>query len=272
MPIQKRNRLTRRTGRVEVSDTHSNGIRCVDPSVGERILDLTSSSGPGPDHDLLAAHLEICAHCRMTLDLEQSIAQGLRDGSLVAAEQVHRFPTWARSAAGAFSIAALAASLILMVFLPPVPGGPVIAPRGTTSEFLRPVEGEVVSVRGLKLTWTPIPGARSYRVRIEETGTEEGARWTGTTSESFLEITADGLATEKARYRAVLATVPDDLLGRGDISVAFRTGNFAEVAWYRMTHAKLPVRVLLGVGLLAGLVLLPGKRLGRGKNYERVRL
>lgn len=53
-------------------------LECVDTAVGDRVLEATR---PGLDSDmrqLVEAHLEVCAFCRQTVDLEQRIAGAVR--------------------------------------------------------------------------------------------------------------------------------------------------------------------------------------------------
>lgn len=233
-----------------MDDLYKSGLACVDPGVGERILNLATPALDPSERELLEAHKEVCAFCRLALDLQLRLGNGIRDGSLniesTAASRPVRRPDWLSWAAGT----AIAASLVLMFVLPPRPVGSPLTLRGTNqTRFLRPVEGEVVRTGELALSWTAVPGADEYRVQV--TGIHGGSTWTGVSDAAELDIPEDAVPANDETYRVILSTVPEDLLPPGGASVSFRTGGGLAVASHRARQAQ-PVTYLF---TLSGLAL-----------------
>lgn len=234
-----------------MDDQLYSGLECVDTRVGERILDLVSPGLDVDERELLEAHKEVCAFCRLALDLHRELENGIRNGSLeIGASAVAR-PVrrndWTRWAAGT----AMAAGLVLMFMLPPRPVGPSLVLRGVNqTQFLRPAEGEVVRTGDLALSWTEVPGCDGYRVQV--TGIHTGSTWTGVSDEAHLVIPKDAVSTNEETYRVILSTVPEDLLSPGGASVSFRTGGALAVASHRARKAQ-PVSYLFA---LSGLALM----------------
>ncbi len=242
-----------------MNDRIDQGLACVDPKVGERILELALPT-PVADTDerrLLTAHAEVCAYCRLTLDLHRSLAEGLADGSLTSASARVRNQTRIRDWTGWAAVAAIAASLACLLLLPPRAVGPSLVLRGGPDEsrFLRPVEGEVVGGSGLNISWTAMPGADSYRIRL--TGGPDDFAWTAETSQAHLVIPASADLPPGETFRVLLSTVPADLMPPGGISVSFRTGGTAAVASHRIRQAQPIVFLLafagLGCAMIAGV-------------------
>ena len=227
------------------------GLACVDTGVGERILDLASPTLDPDERELLEAHKEVCAFCRLALDLHLKLGNGIRDGSLKietsAVSKPVRRHDWMGWAAGT----AIAASLVLMFVLPPRPvGSPLVLRGANKAQFLRPAEGEVVRKGALALSWTEVPGADGYRVQV--TGTYTGSTWTGISDEAHLVIPKDAVPANEETYRVILSTVPEDLLPPGSVSVSFQTGGALAVASHRARKAQ-PVSYLFA---LSGLALM----------------
>ena len=232
-----------------MDDQLNNQLECVDTSVGERILELESSTLDADERILLEAHRDVCSFCRLTLDLHHRLGSGIRDGSL----EVNKFNdlkiVQQRKWTGWTAAVAIAASLVLVMVLPPRPVGPTLVERGTDdAQFLQPVEGEVVRDGELTLAWTDVPGADSYRVQI--TGLNEGFTWQGTSDELQLVVPQIAGLTSNETYRVLLSTVPADLLPPGGTSVSFRTGGFFAVASHRVRRAQ-PVSYMLALSGLA---------------------
>lgn len=239
-----------------MDDQLKSGLECVDIRVGERILDLASPALEVKERELLEAHKEICAFCRLALDLHVKLESGIRDGSFQIATSAVSKPVrrhdWLGWAAGA----AMAASLVLMFVLPPRPAGSPLVLRGVNkTQFLRPAEGEVVRTGDLALSWTEVPGSDGYRVQVN--GINTGSTWTGLTDEAHLVIPKAAVATNKETYRVLLSTVPEDLLPPGGASVSFQTGGALAVASHRARKAQ-PVSYLFalsGLGLMIASVV-----------------
>lgn len=234
-------------------------LDCVEPSVGDRILELLDENLGAEDRRLLEAHRHVCAQCRLVLDLERGFAEALGEPSLDSDGPRVVGVIGRRVWAGWAAVAAIAASLVLMFGLPPRPVGSTVASRGSEQVgFVAPVEGEVVAADGFRLRWRPVQGAASYRVRIG--GLEEGTLWTGTSSRPELAVPAEVELTEGAEYRALLSTVPEDLLPAGGRSVTFRTGSRREILTHRASHARPVAYVLALTALALGVFFAFGRR------------
>lgn len=237
----------------------------MDDAVGKRILDLASPALEADERDFLEAHLAVCAYCRLALDLHAKLGEGIRDGSLNAeahpmARRVAR-PNWFGWGAGA----AVAAGLILMFALPPRPTGTTLVLRGPDkTRFLRPVEGEVVRKGSLALRWTEVPGADGYRVQV--TGLNGGSTWTGTAEEASLVLPGDAIPAGEETYRAILSTVPEDLLPPGSASVSFKTGGLLAVASHQAQRAQLVSYVFALAGLTLAIAAFYRRRSGSLQN------
>jgi hypothetical protein len=246
-----------------MSERVESGFECVDVRVGERILDFETRKLQDGERDLLTAHLEVCAHCQLTLDLNRRLAEGIRQGTLLADAEVRRVPGWWRHPARWMSAAALAASLVFLAILPPQPVGPSMTLRGEDGPgFIRPVEGEVVGFENLAINWSAVPGAESYSIRLDDTTADgpHGGGWTHSTTEPTVVIPPGVLREEDSNYRVLLSTVPADLIPPGGISVTFRTGSLKAVAGHRARHGQ-PIAYLVSLaGLMLGAVSLIGKR------------
>ncbi len=227
---------------------------CVQPELGDQIgqLDVT---GLAPDiRRRLQAHLAVCDSCRLTRSVARVLQEAAQDGS-PALEAATMAGDWRRPAylvwAGSL---ALAASLALVLLLPPgrLPGTLV---RGAGEPaFVRPVEGEVVWSTTPQLAWRPVPGATSYRISV--TGIDNPYRWQGESRTAALTLPPDHALRRGERVRAVVQTVPADLLPLGALSVTFRHEGLAAYLPYRLGVAPRASWVLGGAGLLSLLLAL----------------
>jgi len=236
--------------KTENADT---SYQCVDPAVGAEIWQLDS---PALDADLrrkLQAHVSICHACRMGRDLDVHARQLVRDGDIETDAAAPAAPAASGVArvAGYAAALALAASLAGALFLPPRPINMDIAIRGDSeTRFTSPVEGEVVTTDGCRLSWTEVPGATSYEVRITD---RDGAfAWTGQSTDPQLDLPDDITLEDGTGYRALLSTQPADLLPPGRTSVAFEGGSVWDAARHRVQGAR---QWVYGVGV-GGLALL----------------
>ncbi|MBU0742046.1 hypothetical protein KKG45_08825 [bacterium] len=226
---------------------------CVDPNVGEEIWRLDIPNLDAVLRRELEAHVLVCHACRLHRDLDACARRLVRDGEidLGATPAAASWSSGLARAAGIAATLAIVASLVGVLFLPPRPVGADMAVRGEVeARFTRPVEGQVVPAGACCLSWTEVPGATRYEVRI--TDRDGDFTWTGTTDRNRIDLPEDAGLTEGAAYKAVLSARPVDLLPPGRTSVAFRSGTSFEVAAHRLRWAQ---RWIHGLGL-AGLFLL----------------
>ena len=232
-----------------MDDQINSGLECVDAKIGERILNLESPALDADERELLEAHKEVCAFCRLALDLHLKLGVGIRDGSLEVDTSAVLKPARRHDWMGWAAATAIAASLVLMFVLPPRPvGSPLVVRGANKTRFLRPVEGEVVRAGDLELGWTEVPGADAYRVQV--TGLHGGSTWTGISDEAHLVVPEGAVPAGEETYRVLLSTVPDDLLPPGGASVSFRTGGSLAMASHRVRKAQ-PVSYLFALSGLA---------------------
>jgi len=236
-----------------MQEHQESGLECVDPVVGERILDLSAPALDSAERTLLEAHADVCAACRLTLDLHQELRSRARSESGTTGG---RRPGSRPGATGWAAVAALAAGLALAAILPPRPVGPRIDGRGDdTPQVLRPVEGEVVSAGDVAVRWTPVPGADRYRVRA--TDPEGATTWTGTTVATDIRLPAEASSHET---RILVTAEPQDIIPPGVMSVSYRTGGAWDVLRHRLLHSgALPQALGLG-GVLLGLAAILRRR------------
>lgn len=241
-----------------MNDQRDRGLECVDPDIGNRILNLAQPTIDADERGLLEAHADVCAFCRLTLDLHHRLGEGIRDGTLANDNSGVPAPGRRRGWTGWTAIAAMAASLVCLIILPPRPVGPGIAGRGPNeTRFLRPVEGEVVGGGDLTIAWTQVPDADTYRIRV--TNVRNGTTWTESTKESRLVIPADTDLIQGETFRVLLSTVPADLLPPGGASVTFRTGGHLAVVSHRARRAQPVTYVLALAGLALATLFVTGR-------------
>jgi hypothetical protein len=117
-----------------------------------------------------------------------------------------------------------------------------------------------VSKGELALSWTEVPGADGYRVQV--TGLNTGSTWTGTADEARLVLPEDAVPAGDETYRAILATVPEDLLPPGGASVSFKTGGPLAIASHRAQKAQLVSYIFALSGLILAIVAGYSRRSG----------
>lgn len=226
---------------------------CVDPGVGDEIWRLDVPTINADLQRKLEAHVAVCHACRLHRDLDACARHLVRDGELhqgAAPPAAPRISGVAR-AAGVAATLAIAASLAGVLLLPPRPVDTDLAVRGSgEARFTRPVEGQVVPAGACRLSWTEVPGATAYEVRV--TDRDGGFSWTGATDQTRIDLPEDAGLTGGTAYKAVLSARPVDLLPPGRTSVAFQSGTVVEAAVHRLRWAR---RWIHGLGL-AGLILV----------------
>ncbi len=233
---------------------------CIDPAMGNCLWELEVDETTEERSQQLQAHLQLCDACRLDQALNTRLEQGLQAGALVLPPAPKRI-WWQRSSVQASAGSALiAACLALLMLLPPAPSGDFVHLRGAHDDphFIRPVEGEMVIAENTLLTWQPVDGATSYRITLSDVASD--FNWVGTTSNTQIQLPP--LNEDPQTLRAVLATVPADLVAPGRISVCFNTGNWAQMVQDRMLKAPLWMLLFIVSGvLLLGLSLFSRQRL-----------
>ncbi len=236
-----------------------NGFECVEPALGDEMWRLEA---PALDVSLgrrLENHLMICDACRLRRAMELRVASGLADATLELprsgrAGRVRPLTIRALAWGGGLAVAA---SLILMLLLPPQArdGGRLVRSVDET-QFLRPVEGEVVNGVRPRLSWAAIPGATNYRLTVSEVGGDH--EWRGETTSCSLVVPAFAELPSSRAFRAFLEPVPADLAQPGGISVSFRTGDLSEFLVYRLAASSMVLRLLAlgGMFMLLNFIVL----------------
>ncbi len=230
---------------------------CIDPSLGQCLGELDLAETSEKRVAQLQAHLDLCEGCRLDRALTQRLERGLHEGELQLPNQSRQVIAprpwyWRPAALVATGSTLLAACLALLVFLPPLPTGDDIHVRGGHDQagFLRPVEGEVVVPGAATISWSPIEGATRYQIVL--TDIQGDIAWQESTTQTEVKLPTLASEVDGGILRAVLATVPSDLLSPGQVSVSFKTGSKIQVAQDRLAKAPL----WLGLLGLAGLVML----------------
>ncbi|MEN8005842.1 MAG: hypothetical protein ABFS42_02460 [Candidatus Krumholzibacteriota bacterium] len=236
------------------------GYECLEPEIGKNLWRLDLPELAADERRLLADHVGICDACRLQRDLESKIGRGLADGSLLLPADLAGCTAPSRGSGwmsgwrslGSVGAVAVAASLALAFILPPVPRDQGLVSRsGAEPGFIRPVEGEVVSPKPLRIIWDSIPGATSYELWVEDL--DRKFQWRAETHDNFLTMPADIRIPNPADFRIMLTPVPGDLAPPGGVNVSFRTAGFGDFVRYRLTAAARPPRLLFIGGLAAVL-------------------
>ncbi len=249
----------------ENTNPNGDGFACVDPEWGEQLWRFEEPNLETRVRKGLEDHLFICDACQLTRASEVALGAAIKSGrvqAIPAAPTRLRPVPWLQWG----GVAAMAASLALMVILPPT-GRQVGGMRRGDSpvpHFQRPVEGEVLRTGAPELTWSAIPGASSYQVQISEVGGPY--QWSTATDDPMAQIPADQPLPEDGIFRGVVQPVPADLVGIADVSVAFSRAGWREFAVYRAGATPVWLR-LLGLLGLTGLVM--GLGLQRRQNAIR---
>lgn len=223
----------------------SGPYQCVQPEIGDQIWRLDRAETPSDLRLRLKNHLAVCDSCRLTLAVQERVQRGAQDHSLAVKTARNRAAGW--TWAGGL---ALAASLALVLLIPPRQTGRLLVRGADSPGFIRPVEGEILHHEAPRLKWTPVAGATAYRIEI--TSSDQKYHWTARTKQPAVRIPRDQPLPQDEDLLAMVQTVPEDLVSLGAISVHFRrekTGGFLN---YRLKAAPSAVKILglLGLGLL----------------------
>lgn len=233
------------------TENHANSSwECIDPAVGSCLWELEVGETTRQRSEQLQAHLELCDACQLDVALKNRLEKDLEEGALIL-PPVSGARWWQQSAAQAsVGSALIAACLALLIILPPAPSGDFVHLRGTADDphFIRPVEGEVVVPAGAVVSWLPVDGATSYQVTLTDVAGD--FKWVGSTRNTQIEL--PDIAQDQQTMRAVLTTIPADLVSPGRVSVSFSTGSRIQLAQYRISKAPVWMNFLW----VSGLVLL----------------
>lgn len=243
----------------EIESDVNSTWECIDPVVGRCIWELEVEETTDERAKQLRAHMQLCDACRLDGALEARLEKGLSEGQLVLPGS--RVPIWWQrpSLQATAGTALIAACLTLLMLMPPAPTGDFVRLRGMADDphFIRPVEGELVVASTTELTWQPIDGATSYQVILTDVAGD--FQWVGSTKDTRMELPV--LDQDQQTLRAVLSTVPADLVSPGRVSVSFSTGSWAQMAQDRMLKAPWWATLcLMGGVLLLGLSLFSKQR------------
>jgi uncharacterized membrane protein YtjA (UPF0391 family) len=257
------------------------GFECVEPELGEQVwrlqgspaADVAATGAPlAPElRTRLLEHVRICDACRLRLAFGRQVAAGLASGRLHLPRSAASVP--GRRAVRLFAwagVAAAAAGLAMLLLMPPLPVDAGRLERGDgRPQFLRPVEGEVLSDLTPTLSWRPVAGATAYRLVVRQVG--GSYRFETATGAVSAAIPAATPLPRGADLRAVVEPVPADLAAPGEITVAFRTGSAGQALLHRVSASGTGPRVAGALALVLLLASLLTGRLARaGARQARV--
>lgn len=234
-----------------IQGPHS-AYECVEPELGEL---LWRRLDPDLESDLrsrLEDHLSICDACRLILLVEGRIEGGLRAGEWALEGGRSVGPATGSRVRKSTALAgglALAASLVLMLILPPAARAPLGLVRGDTAGmgFVRPIEGEVLVTSRPSFRWASIVGATAYRIEISQV--DGPWSWSGRTGQAELRLPAASVLPSRGSFRAMVQPIPADLAGLSDVTVFFRRGGPRHFLTYRVSASPLWIKVLGFAGL-----------------------
>ncbi len=232
---------------------NTGSFECVQPELGNQIWLLELADTNAQMQTSLENHLAVCDSCRLTLAVQAKISQSAQEEnagnsllnikySFVSPSR----PTFNFTLAGTL---ALAASLALALIMPPGQMEKSLVRGDGPIGFISPVEGEVLLLETPQLSWTAVPGATSYLVEI--TGVGNSYQWQTQSSLPSVNIPAKHAISKNQNLRAVVQTVPDDLVPLGSISVSFKREGVARFFAYRITSASLVAKLLGLMGLIS---------------------
>ena len=236
-----------------MSDPHTTPYGCIDPPVGGEIWRLEQPNLGEEQRRLLEAHLTACDACRLVTDLDLRLTELGRSQDLQRKRPPGLTPNRvaARNSGPLLSGLALAASLVLMISLPPRPTHTTQQVRGSERTlFIRPVEGEVVAAGRPVLQWQAVSGANRYYVELRD---QDGrSLWLGESPVERIQLPESVFLDVGHTYRALLSADPPDLIPPGQTSVAFRRDSWVRMVLHRLrwSHPLLQVAGALSLGVL----------------------
>ncbi len=230
-------------------------FECVQPELGDQIWRLDLDETAAELHTRLEHHLQVCDSCRLTLALDSKLASAAVGGHITIASDSVDGNAWSRGLMSAGGLA-LAASLALVLLIPPgvMPFGSF---RGDAETMiLSPVEGEVLTDATPRASWQPVTDATAYRVTL--TGIDSSYQWSAHVENTTAQVPETNALPAQGRFRLLVEPVPADLAPLGENSVVFRRGDISDLMAWRIRHTPRPVQWLTwlsAASLIAGLVL-----------------
>jgi len=235
---------------------------CIDEDLGSNMWRLDATDTAPGLRKRLETHLSFCADCRMQQRVTAETARGLSEGFLkLPTRDNHQIISRSITASG---FLALAASLLLMFMLPPVPAQQKIVVRGNieTVEIFSPVADEIIRDANPIIRWQPLANATSYNVRIE--GVDSEYKWEQKTSNAEIQIPADKILPISERFRVFVEPMPAYLGPTGGWRSSFSTATMLPFVKYRVGAAPPETRSLglfaLGLLIMGALTPLIWKR------------
>jgi hypothetical protein len=241
------------TGTTPNRPDESGTTECIDPELGGRLWRLHDEACPAKLRGRLETHVAFCADCRLQLALERHAEAGLRSGALALPPADSRPSRWVAWSVG-FGAAALAASLALLLLLPPATPHERLVLRGHGDPAIeRPIADEIILGRRPTVRWTPLPGAARYDLHVESV--DGGYRWSVSTGDPAATVPADHELPANTRFRVHVKPVPAHLAPHGSLQTSFRTGGARAWFAHRLLHSSGTVRA---VGILGLACLIAG--------------
>lgn len=232
--------------------TEHAGYECIDPQVGGELWRLEDPTTAAGLRARLETHVVFCASCRQQRAVEAATAAGIRARELTLGSTAGRTVRRIRVLGGVGALA-MAASVALMLLLPPSPPSSGLV-RGAedTAAIERPVANEVVPGTRPTLRWTAIEGASSYRVAVS--AVDGDYRWRAQVTDPSARLPEDRALPRGERYRVAVEPVPAHLAVPGGLRSTFRTGGAAAFLAYRVRTSGLASRIVGALGLAALVV------------------
>jgi len=225
---------------------------CLDPELGA-LLERAEPLSPA-EQALLAAHLDVCEHCKIVHVMDRLLAE---QAPIRSARPTGKRP-WLRALALAATLSA-AAALIALLVLRPSPEARFgersdrLERGGEALTIREPFEGEILRPGGGSLRWMPLAGAAHYALTVRRSG--------GTEILTITKVDETRVALPAlphGEYIAELRALPDHLAGSGPVRVAFRSASWGEFLGYRLRHLSSAA-----ISLLAATIALTGLALSR---------
>lgn len=233
---------------------------CIDPDLGQDLWRLDDPSTAPELRQALLRHCHHCSACASTRALADLLDRAVKSGVVdLAGPRRHgqRRAQWSLSLGGA----ALAASLALVLLLPPPAEQAPTRAALPPVRVIRPVTDEVIATPRPTISWTALERARAYEVTVTTEAGEE--RWRTRTEATEVRLPAGSDIDAHGRYRIWIEPVPSHLTPSGRFGSSFIRGDAWDAGRYRLKHAAGWVVALggLGIALLAwGAVMVASDR------------
>lgn len=238
---------------------------CIDPDLGQDIWRLDDPSTTPELRQVLLRHCHHCSACASTRALDEALKRAVRSGAVDLAgprRRRHRGALWSMSLGGT----ALAASLALVILLPPSTAQAPTRAALPPVRVIRPVTDEVIATSQPTIRWTALEQARAYDVIVTTEAGEE--RWRTRTEATEVRLPDGSGIDGPGRYRIWIEPIPSHLAASGSFGSSFIRGDAWGAGRYRLRHAAGWVVALggLGIALLAwGTVMLVSDRRRGGR-------